>query len=73
MKIINLIFSLGSTIGGFAAICMAKSDMDIAVGGLFLMGGIALFIAYLYEEQKEEVERLRQVILNSSDYLNNKK
>jgi hypothetical protein len=69
MKIINLILSLGSTIGGFAAICMAKSDMDIAVGGLFLMGGIALFIAYLYEEQKEEVEKLRQIIIKHAENL----
>ena len=63
MKIINGILS---SILGFVAMYLfltAKTDIDFGIGFVAMLMGVIFLCFMMLEESKEEVERLRQVIL----------
>ena len=65
MKIINGILS---SILGFVAMYLfltAKTDIDFGIGFVAMLMGVIFLCFMMLEESKEEVERLRQVILKS--------
>jgi uncharacterized membrane protein HdeD (DUF308 family) len=63
MKIINGILS--TVLGAIAAYLFftAETDIDLGIGFMALLMGIIFLCFMMLEENKEEVERLRQIIL----------
>ena len=67
MKYVNAIIGLALLIFSMIKFFNLETHEDIYIFGITLITGILFFMCYLYEEQKEEVERLRQIILKSQN------
>lgn len=70
MKIINGIISV---VLGFVSLYImfvkAKSDVEMGIGFGVLLAATVFMCFMIMEEQKEEVERLRGLILKSKDII----
>jgi len=63
MKIINGILSTVLSAIAMYLFFTAKTDIDLGIGFMALLMGIIFLCFMMLEESKEEVERLRQIIL----------
>ena len=73
MKVINGIISVLLGIGALHMMLTAKSDLDLIYMFIVLMGSIVFICFMIIEEQKEEVERLRQEMWDQKWVRDNKR
>ena len=73
MKVINGIISVLLGIGALYMMLTAKSDLDLIYMFIVLMGSIVFICFMIIEEQKEEVERLKQNIWDQKWVRDNKR
>ena len=73
MKVINGIISVLLGIGALYMMLTAKSDLDLIYMFIVLMGSIVFICFMIIEEQKEEVERLRQEMWDQKWVRDNKR
>lgn len=65
MKIINgVISTILSIVSGYLMFT-SKTDIDLGIGFILLLMAMLFLCFMMLEESKEEVERLRQIILKS--------
>ena len=67
MKYVNAIIGLALAIFSMVKFFNLETNEDLYMFGLMLITSLVFIMFYLYEEQKEEVERLRQIILKSQN------
>ena len=68
MKIVNGIISVLLGIGSlYIMFVKAKTDIEMGVGFGVLLMAIIFMCFMLLEEQKEEVERLRKIIMSGQE------
>ena len=63
MKYFNYVLSLGLLIFCMYLLITSQSDFDVVVSFTVMMIGTIFFLFALLEERKEEIDRLKEIIL----------